>query len=92
MDQIAVMGLKALQAYKEQLDEAKKTVDVARALVRKMEIFEVTIGMIPKRGNKDDVGKITGGEADKKKEESKGLVFQIFLCFALVNVACNIFI
>jgi hypothetical protein len=58
MDQIAVMGLKALQAYKEQLDKAQEAVEVARVLARKIEVFEVTIGMIPKRGNKDDVEKI----------------------------------
>lgn len=72
MDQIAVMGLKALQAYKEQLDEAKKTVEVARVLYNKIEIFEVTIGMIPQRGNKEDVDKMKEMAGGTEEDEKKG--------------------
>jgi Na+-transporting NADH:ubiquinone oxidoreductase subunit NqrC len=87
MDQIAVMGLKALQAYKAQLDKAQEFVEVARTLSRKIEIFEVTIGMIPKRGNKDDVNKIVkatpGDEVVEtpSKEEKKGMIsnFELFI-------------
>ncbi len=70
MDQIAVMGLKALQAYKEQLDKAKEAVEVARVLYNKIELFEVTIGMIPQRGNKDDaekMKKMAGGDEEEEK-------------------------
>lgn len=71
MDQIAAMGLQALQAYKEQLDKAKEAVEVARVLARKIEIFEVTIGMIPNRGNKEDVEKINNSVPEKKEAEKE---------------------
>ena len=58
MDQIAVMGLKALAKYKEALDKAKEQVEVARNLSRRIEIFEVTITMIPSRGDKEQIKKM----------------------------------
>lgn len=51
MDQVAAAGVKLLAAYKEQLDAAKEKVEVARRLAHKIEIFEVTITMIPRRGS-----------------------------------------
>eukprot|EP01031_Cornospumella_fuschlensis_P022965 gene22965-27945_t len=75
MDQIAAMGLKAIAAYKAQLDAAAAQVEVARALARKVELFEVTIGMIPKRG---DDGKakemrlcVPGVNSDESEEDPK---------------------
>lgn len=75
MDQIAAMGLKAIAAYKAQLDAAAAQVEVARALARKIELFEVTIGMIPKKG---DDGKakemrlcVPGVNSDESEEDPK---------------------
>jgi hypothetical protein len=51
MDQVAAAGIKVLAAYKAQLDAAKEKVEVARRLATKVEIFEVTITMIPRRGS-----------------------------------------
>jgi hypothetical protein len=53
MDKIAATGLKLLAEYKKALDKAKEQVEVARQLTRRIEIFEVTITMIPSRGDKD---------------------------------------
>jgi preprotein translocase subunit SecD len=59
MDQIAMMGLKVLAEYKKALDQAKEQVEVARTLSRRIEIFEVTITMIPSRGDKNQVKMMT---------------------------------
>lgn len=52
MDQIAATGLKLLAEYKKALDKAKEQVEVARQLSRRIELFEVTVSMIPSRGDK----------------------------------------
>ena len=79
MDQIAAMGLKALQEYKKQLDKAKEAVGVARVLYTKIELFEVTIGMIPQRGNKEDVNKIKK-IANKNEGENEETSKEIGIC------------
>lgn len=56
MDQIAALALKALIAYKQQLDTAAATTEVAKTLSRKVELFEVTVSMIPKRGKEEMQG------------------------------------
>jgi hypothetical protein len=56
MDQIAALALKALIAYKAQLDAAAATTEVAKTLSRKVELFEVTVSMIPKRGKEEMQG------------------------------------
>ena len=38
MDQLIALGVHALKAYKEQLDAAAEKVDIARALVKKVEV------------------------------------------------------
>ncbi len=53
MDQVAAAGIKLLAAYKKQLDAAKEKVEIARRLANKIEIFEVTITMIPRRGSSE---------------------------------------
>lgn len=72
MDQIVATGLKALENFKEQLEKAEEAVEVARVLARKIEIFEVTVGMIPNRGKKKDGnGEIQSSvpRSDEKEDE-----------------------
>jgi hypothetical protein len=38
MDQLIALGVHALKAYKEQLDAAAEKVEIARALVKKVEV------------------------------------------------------
>jgi hypothetical protein len=71
MDQIAAMGLQALAKYKEALDQAKEQVEVARQLSRRIEIFEVTITMIPSRGDKEQVKKMVESVPGQSFDESK---------------------
>lgn len=71
MDQIAAMGLQALAKYKEALDQAKEQVEVARQLSRRIEIFEVTITMIPSRGDKEQVKKMVESVPGQAFDESK---------------------
>ena len=40
MDQIVALGVQALKAYKEQLDAAAEKVEIARALVKKIEVSQ----------------------------------------------------
>lgn len=42
MDQIISLGVQALKAYKEQLDAAAEKVEIARALVKKIEVWSKT--------------------------------------------------
>lgn len=71
MDQIAAMGLKAIAAYKAQLDSAAEQVDVARTLARKIELFEVTIGMIPKRSDEAKLKEMRKKVPGKEEEEEE---------------------
>lgn len=71
MDQIAATGLKLLAEYKKALDKAKEQVEVARQLSRRIEIFEVTITMIPSRGDKDQVKQMVEAVPGESYEERK---------------------
>lgn len=67
MDQVAAAGVQLLAAYKKQLDAAKEKVEVARRLATKIEIFEVTIMMIPRRGSTEH---FKGEREETKKEDA----------------------
>ncbi len=71
MDQIAATGLKLLAEYKKALDKAKEQVEVARQLSRRIEIFEVTITMIPSRGNQDQVKQMVEAVPGQSYKERK---------------------
>jgi hypothetical protein len=43
MDQIISLGVQALKAYKEQLDAAAEKVEIARALVKKIEVKNAVV-------------------------------------------------
>jgi hypothetical protein len=69
MDQIAAMGLKALGSYKEALEGAAAQVDIAKDLLNKVKLFEVTIGMIPRRGDNKKMDEIAGKSEMKVMNE-----------------------
>lgn len=48
---MAESAANALNSYKKMLDEAKKTFESAKKLRDAINMFEVTVAMIPQRGN-----------------------------------------
>ena len=73
MNQVIGIALKALGEYKKIIDEVKDQIEVARHLARCVEILEVTVMMIPTRGNEEEMKKmisLSGGNAENNEEMS----------------------
>ncbi len=71
MNQIIGIALKALGEYKKVIDQVKDQIEVARHLARCIEILEVTVMMIPTRGNEEEMKKmisLSGGNVENNEE------------------------
>ncbi len=72
MNQALNIALKLLSQYKDAIDEVKNQIEVARQLARAIEVFEVTVMMIPCRGNQEQLKKMKAASADGPDEEEDG--------------------
>lgn len=71
MDPLAMAGsaMGALNSYRAQLDSAKLALEEGKQLQRAINIFEVTVNMIPPRGDKKKIAEMTGTNEKKDVKE-----------------------
>jgi predicted transposase YdaD len=74
---MAEQALQILQAAKQKLDKAKEAVDQARDLKKLIDIFEVTVMMIPARGDQNEVQKMHDTEPHTPKEKKSDVIIRI---------------
>jgi hypothetical protein len=68
---MASSAMDVLAAYKAQLDQAVLVYEDAKQLLRSINTFEVTVSMIPPRGDQGKLKEMTGEKEDGKKDEGK---------------------
>lgn len=70
MDPLAMAGsaMGALNSYKEMLDAAKLALEEGKQLQRAINIFEVTVNMIPPRGDQKKVAEMKKKTGENKEE------------------------
>ena len=68
---MAETALGALNSYKKELDQAKLTYEEAKRLLHAVDMFEVTISMIPSRGDQSKVVEMTGKNDSQEQNSGK---------------------